>query len=239
MIGGTVDWHHRRGRRMTLTVSVNEDSVEIPFRIQNSLADFREWAGDNDLPEKSKVFFHRGEVWVYVGKEQLYTQILLKTEITSVLYQLAKRAGIGDLFSDGALLTNETAELSGNPDAVFVSDRSIKVGRITRVEGKEGGFVELVGTPDMVLEVVSDKSVKKDTQTLFEAYHEAGIPEYWLVDARGLEVKFTIYKHSARTYTATRSQSGGWLKSNVFEKSFRIVRSTGAAGQPRFTLEVK
>ena len=115
MIGGTVDWHHRRGRRMTLTVSVNEDSVEIPFRIQNSLAEFREWAGDNDLPEKSKVFFHRGEVWVYVGKEQLYTHILLKTEITSVLYQLAKRVELGICFRMVRCLTNETAELPAIP----------------------------------------------------------------------------------------------------------------------------
>jgi Uma2 family endonuclease len=143
------------------------------------------------------------------------------------------------LFSDGALLTNEIAELSGNPDAVFVSNRSIEEGRVTRVEGKDGGYVELVGTPDMVLEVVSDRSVKKDNETLFEAYHEAGIPEYWLVDARGSGVEFSIYKRSAKKYRATRVETDGWQKSTVFEKSFRITRGKGATGQPTFTLEVR
>jgi Uma2 family endonuclease len=224
---------------MTLTVAMNEGTVEIPFRIQNDLNAFREWAGNNDLPEKAKVFFHRGEVWVYMGKEQLFTHVLLKTEITSVLYQMVKARKAGHVFSDGVLLTNKPADLSGNPDAVYVSNEAIKTGRMTLVRGKEGGFVELLGTPDMVLEVVSDSSEKKDNQTLFEAYFEAGIPEYWLVDARGAEVEFTIYKHAGKKYAATRAQAGGWQKSAVFGKSFRITRATDASGNPEFTLRVR
>jgi Uma2 family endonuclease len=225
---------------MPVSFAVDEHPIiSVPDQATESIDSFREWAGDNDLPEKARVFFHRGEVWVYMGKEQLYTHVLLKTEIVSVLYQLAKRNRIGDMFSDGVLLTNEMADLSGNPDAVFVSKEAIEAGRVTLIEGKDGGLVELLGSPDMVLEVVSTKSVKKDNQTLFDAYHEAGISEYWLVDARGTGVEFTIYKHAAKKYIATRVQTGGWQKSNVFGKTFRVTRGIGATGNPAFTLEVK
>jgi Uma2 family endonuclease len=225
---------------MPVTFAVDDlGPVTIPDRATASLASFREWAGNNDLPEKTKVFFYRGEVWVYMGKEQLFSHVDVKTEIATVLRTLAKQEKLGRVWGDGVLLTNKAADLSGNPDAVFVSNEAIERGRATLVRGKEGGFVELLGTPDMVLEVVSDSSEKKDNQTLFEAYFEAGIAEYWLVDARGSEVEFTIYKHSGKKYTATRAQAGGWQKSAVFGKSFRITRGTDATGNPEFTLEVR
>jgi hypothetical protein len=58
----------------------------------------------------------------------------------------------------------------------------------------------------------------------------AGIPEYWVVDARGEEMEFQIYKHGANRYSATRKQDG-WLKSALFGKSFRLIRGEGCHGQ--------
>jgi Uma2 family endonuclease len=194
--------------------------------------------GDNDLPEKAKVFYYRGEVWIEMGKQQLFTHIAVKTEITSVLYQFVKGQKLGRFFSDGALMTNEAAELSGNPDAVFVSKDSLASDRVVYVEGKEGGFVELLGSPDMVLEVVSDSFEKKDNETLFEACFEAGIREYWLVDARGDELEFNIYRRGPDSFVAVRKQNG-WVKSAAFGKSFRLIRGSDATGNPEFTLEVK
>lgn len=224
---------------MTLTVAMNEDTFEIPFRIQNDLTSFREWAGDNDLPEKARLCFYHGEVFVGMGKEQIFTHVAMKTELTRVLAGIVKTDKRGTYLADGVLFTNEAAELSVNPDAVFVSNEAISSGRVILVEGKQGGFVELLGTPDMVLEVVSDSSEKKDNQTLFEGYFEAGVSEYWLVDARGSEVEFTLYRHAGKKYLPTRAQAGGWQKSAVFGKSFRIARGTNPAGNPDFTLEVK
>jgi Uma2 family endonuclease len=210
----------------------------VPRRATESLSSFREWAGDNDLPQNAKVFFHRGEVWIELGKQQIFTHVAVKTEITRILAGITKIERLGVYLTDGALLTYENAELSGNPDSVFVSKESLDSGRVVLVEGKEGGFVELLGSPDMVLEVVSDSSEKKDNQTLFEAYFEAGIAEYWLVDARGDELEFQIYKRGPNRYAANRKQNG-WLKSAVFGKSFRLLRDVDEAGNPEFTLEVK
>ena len=90
----------------------------------------------------------------------------------------------------------------------------------------------------MVLEVVSRSSVKKDTEVLVDAYWEAGITEYWLVDARGDAIEFDILKRGPKGYIATRKQAG-WLKSAVFGKSFKLTRANDSQGNPEFTLHVK
>ena len=41
------------------------------------------------------------------------------------------------------------------------------------------------GTPDMVLEILSDTSEQKDLVDLPANYQTAGIPEFWRIDARG------------------------------------------------------
>jgi len=225
---------------MAVTFAIAEyPVVSVPNHATANLASFRKWAKNNDLPEKTKLLYCRGEVMIDMGTEQIFTHVEVKTEITTVLRVLAREGKLGRMWAEGFLVTNEKAELSCNPDAVFVSNEAFTAKRVKLVEGKEGGFVELLGTPDMVLEVVSGSSEKKDNQILFEAYYEAGIPEYWLVDARGDEIEFHIYKHGTKRYTVTEKQPGGWVKPAVFGKSFRPVRGTDASGNPEFTLEVK
>jgi len=95
-----------------------------------------------------------------------------------------------------------------------------------------------MGSPDMVLEVVSPSSVEKDTVILRQLYWKAGVREYWLVDPRGLELHFDILRHAEKSYVATRRQQG-WLKSAVFGKSFRLTKRNDTRGNPVFTLEVR
>lgn len=225
---------------MSVTVAVAENApFTIPARASATLASFREWAGDNEFPEKTRVDYYRGELWIDMSKEHLFSHGSVKTEIAAVLTTLADQHDLGPYWCNGVLVTNVEAELSGNPDGTFVSHDSFTAKRVTLTEGAEGGYVEIVGTVDMVLEVVSDSSEKKDNQTLFEAYFEAGVPEYWLVDARGTEIEFNIYKRGAKKYTVTKKQPGGWAKSAAFGKAFRLVRGKDAAGNPEFTLETR
>jgi Uma2 family endonuclease len=225
---------------MPVSFAVDEYPVVlVPDRATTSIDSFREWAGDPDLPERIKLFYYRGEVWIEMGKQQLFSHLEVKSAIISVLYTLAKTRQLGYVFPDGVLITNAEADLSGNPDGTFVSYGAMQSGQVKLIEGVDGAFVELIGSPNMVLEVVSDSSEKKDRQTLLEAYFEAGIAEYWLVDARGEDVEFTIFKRSPKKYIASRALPGDWLKSASFGQSFRLVRGTSALGHPTFTLEVK
>jgi Uma2 family endonuclease len=219
------------------TVVTDDGRVTIPDTVVD-LDSFRAWLDSGTVPEKAKTWFIDGEVWIDMSKEQIFTHVALKTEITSVLYSLTKANKTGRVLSDGVLVTNPAANLSGNPDAIFVAHETVTAGRVRLVPGKEGGFTEMDGAPDMVLEVVSDSSERKDNQTLLERYWTAGILEYWIVDARGDDLEFTIYRHGPKGYSAVRKQSG-WAKSAAFGKSFKLTRVTDANGDPEFTLEVK
>ena len=215
----------------------DSETVRVPMWVTD-LESFRRWAVSDEAPENVPVHFLDGEVWIDMSKEQVFSHVRIKQELLRVLGNVVKETRQGDMFPDGLLLTNVEAALSGNPDGTFISRETFREKRVRLVEGKKSGCVELEGTPDMVLEVLSDSSVKKDRELLRELYWKAGIPEYWIVDGRGDAVEFTILKHTTRGYSAVRNASG-WLKSPVFGKSFRLTRRLDELGHPDFVLDVK
>ncbi len=223
---------------MSVTVQLDESKVYVPDFVRGSLAAFRNWAVDNDLPEKTRIDFYKGEVWVDMGREQIFTHGLLKTRISTVLDTIVHAEKLGYYWCNGVLVSNIQADLSGNPDGTFVSHEALDSGCVALIEGAEEGFIELLGTPEMVLEVVSESSVSKDNVKLREAYWEAGIAEYWIADARGERLEFRILKRGPKAFTDTRKQAS-WLRSTVFGKSFRLTRDTDRSGNPTFTLDVK
>jgi hypothetical protein len=221
-----------------LITVVNESrNVIVPSWVA-TLEDFRRWLDSDDAPENARVWFLKGNVWVDMSKEQIYTHVQVKTKFIIVVGGLVEAKHSGLFLADGAYLTNFDADISGNPDALFVANATLASGRVRLIEGAEEGFVELEGTPDMVLEVISQSSVNKDAVVLKVAYWQAGIGEYWLVDARKEPLRFDIFRHTAKGYVSTRKQ-GGWLKSEVFGKSFRLTRRTDGLGHPAFVLAMR
>lgn len=111
--------------------------------------------------------------------------------------------------------------------------------RLVPREGQPDHYREIEGTPDWVLEVVSDSSVKKDTKLLGAAYHRAGIPEYWIVDARGQKIFFQILLWQEKDYVTAAGDHEGWQNSNVFARGFRLTRQREELGLWEYTLEVR
>jgi Uma2 family endonuclease len=218
---------------------INESNrvVSIPTWVVD-LESFRRWADAGDFPEDGRAWYLQGEVWIDMSKEQIFTHLAVKREFFYVLTGLVKTGNLGLFLPDGLLLSNVAADISGKPDATFVSTDSIQAKRVELVEGWDGGFVEMEGSPDMVLEVVSASSVHKDTVVLRQAYWQAGIREYWLVDARQEPVRFDILRRTAKGYTATRKQDG-WLKSVVFGKSFQFTSRLNALGHSEYMLAIR
>jgi Uma2 family endonuclease len=211
--------------------------VSVPFWVTDIDA-FRRWTDADYFPEDARIWWIKGEVWVDMSKEQIFTHVGVKTEITRGLANLAKQEKIGLYLTDGVLLSNFASDISGNPDGLFLLNDTLGSDRVRLIEGKDGGFVELQGSPDMVLEILSKSFVEKDTVLLKTAYWEADIREYWLVDAREEPLQFDVFRRGSRGYTTTRKQQG-WVKSAVFGKSFRLIVHAGPRGHPDYTLEVR
>lgn len=221
-----------------VTVHFDEtERVSVPGWVVD-IQSFRRWTDTDDFPDKGRIWWLCGEVWIDMSKEQIFTHLAVKNEFACVLTGLVKTGKLGLFIPDGVLLSNFAGDISGNPDATFLSTATLRSDRIRLIEGKDEGYTELQGEPDMVLEVVSTSSVKKDTVILRQAYWEAGVREYWLVDARKEPLQFDILLHTAKGFVATRKQRG-WLKSAVFGKSFHFSQQRDALGYPEYTLAVR
>jgi Uma2 family endonuclease len=98
------------------------------------------------------------------------------------------------------------------PDILFVAHRHVE--RIT-----DSG---LVGPADLVIEVVSEESFKRDRDTKFYEYEAGGVPEYWFLDPRPRRERAEFYSldadgrympivPDARGYYHSRVLPGFWL----------------------------
>ena len=200
-----------------------DDTICVPGQFA-TLDEFRRWTRSEDYPDRGLYEFLRGEVWVDLSMETLlHNQI--KSAITITIGGLVLANQLGRVFADRMRLVHEGAGISVEPDGMFVSHAAVTSKRVWFEEGAES--LEVIGTPDMVLEIVSSHTVKKDTVVLRKLYAEAGISEYWLVNPLKGTVTFDILRLTAGGYVATR-KSNGWVKSTVFGQSFRLtVRKTG------------
>jgi Uma2 family endonuclease len=222
-----------------LTFVTSDWTLVVPPEAQ-TMEGFREWATADDFPEHVRVTYLQGEIIVDMSNEDMDDHVNPKGEITSVLMPLCKRLKIGKFYPDGLLLTNPDAGVSNNPDALFFSYSGLEERRVRPVpkKGAEHKHRELEGSPDWVLEIVSDSSVKKDLVRLREAYHRAGILEYWIVDARKEELSFQILLRRKTGYVAAPIRDG-WQRSKVFGRSFRLERVLDDYGLWDYTLHVR
>jgi Uma2 family endonuclease len=220
-----------------VSIHFQDVDVSIPPGIMDHEA-FRKWARSPECPQRGRFAFFHNQIWADVSMEQAYTHNVVKSEFAVVLTPMCRSQKVGRYFTDGMLLTNERLGFTTVPDGIFITFDALESGLVREVAGKQGGCVEFAGAPKMVLEIVSESSENKDRQFV-KLYYQAGIEEYWLVDVRFEAIRFEIYKRGARRFVATRPQSDGWLKSQVFGRFFRLLRSTDVRGNPDFTLELK
>jgi Uma2 family endonuclease len=216
-----------------MTEIVFAGTMRLP--VIQDLDSFRRWCLSDEFPDQGEIEFLNGLLWVDPTTERdEHNQI--KTAIAAALFSLSQGERRGRLYGDKMRLVHPEAGLSVEPDALFATRESLQRQRVQLREGKDS--LEVVGSPDMVLEVVSPSSVEKDTVLLVDLYHRAGVREYWLVNPLGDTLDFTIYRRTARKFVPVRPQRG-WLRSEVFEKSFRRTQTVNELNLPEFRLEVR
>lgn len=205
----------------------------------STLEDFRQWTASVDFPEKGKIAYLGGEIFIDMSAERLDSHNAVKAEIFSTLYRMVNELDLGKFYPDGARVVHVEANVSNEPDAMFVSWESFDSNRVRLVPAKkEDGFDELEGSPDIVAEILSPSSATKDLKKLRGLYWLAGIPEYWLIDARSEKLDFQILRASSKDYEVVAPKAG-WHNSAVFGKSFRLSRKKDRVGTWLYRLEIK
>jgi len=213
-----------------------EERVEIPYF--RSLAEFRAWALSDDFPERGRIDYIGGRIEVDMSPENVFFHGSVKTEVVGELRDVVRSADSGYLFSDCTRVSSPDADLSAEPDIVYLSDDALDSGRVRLVpsaSGEPDSFVELEGAPELVVEIVSDSSVAKDTKRLPTAYWRAGIAEYWLIDVRGERLFFRIHGRGADGYEP--ADADGFQLSAIFNRRFHLDRRRNARGRWVFDLQ--
>jgi Uma2 family endonuclease len=188
---------------------------------------FQRWVDSRQFPETGRVDYLEGDVEVDMSPEDLFTHGAPKTAITSKLYILIEEAGLGNVFTDSTRLRSRFADLSVEPDVVVMFRDSLAAGKVrlspaSRRKGP-GRFSGLEGA-DLVVEIVSDGSVKKDTQRLPPLYARSGIPELWIVDTRGEDLRFEVHSLHKGRYETLQPDTDGWIRSPRLGRVFRLIR---------------
>lgn len=208
------------------------EKVAIPLSIQ-SLRDFRDWSRSADFPVSGRIDYLGGNIEVDISPENLFYHGTPKGEVFASILRHARRHQLGHVFVDAMRVVYEPAELSAEPDVVLVTQDAIDTNRVRLVEGRsdrEDDYVEIEGAVDLVVEIVSDGSVAKDTQRLPVSYYQAGVREYWLLDARGKEVSFEILRRGHTSFEPTPHAEDGTVESKVLGCRCQLTRYHGLGG---------
>lgn len=201
-----------------------EDStVVIPHGI-DSLSAFRDWSHSEAFPDDVTITWFDGEIIIDMSPERFDSHNSIKTEFTRVIANLNVQHHLGRVCSDRFRFVNAEANLSTEPDLLFVSRKSLRRKLAIFVPSSDGrDAIEVSGSPDMVLEVGSPGSRVKDFERLRKAYFDAGVREYWLVDAFSEKAEFTIRVPGTEGFVRPE-RIAAWQGSEVFGRQFRLVR---------------
>ena len=129
----------------------------------------------------------------------------------------------------GALFSQLYNHLKGNPYKVFVAPLDIRLNADTADdtvvqpdilvvcdEAKLGDGKAIIGAPDMIVEVLSQSSVRHDTVRKFRIYLRSGVKEYWIVDPDNKTV--TVYVlHDGRYIAETFDRNDIAVPVNVLD----------------------
>jgi Uma2 family endonuclease len=198
---------------------------------------FQRWVESEGFPETGRIDFLAGQVEMDMSPEDLHTHSVVKTAIGFTLCGLIYETGFGDLYIDRTRLTSKSSGLSVEPDLFVVLRETLEAGRASFVPSSRGRSARVEGSADLVVEIVSDSSVKKDNQRLPPLYARAGVPELWIADCRWDEMRFEICSLQDSRYVLQQPDTDGWTRSPLLSRSFRLLRWSAPPFPWRYRLE--
>lgn len=130
-----------------------------------SYEDFLEWADENTHAE-----WVNGEVFIFMPTKNAHQNVV--EFLFVIMNHFARLLKLGKVRIAPFQMRLEHS--GREPDLFFVSNENLENLMDSRLDGPA----------DLVVEVISNESVKRDREDKFKEYREAGIPEYWVIDSR-------------------------------------------------------
>jgi len=132
------------------------------------------------LPEDKRYEILDGELYVAAAPNTGHQRVSRK--LAGALNQHIDERGLGEIFNApyDVILSEENVV---QPDILFV--RKERIGLI--------GEMNLQGAPDIVIEILSEGTRRKDMEVKRKIYAGFGVPEYWIVDPEAATVEVLVW----------------------------------------------
>jgi Uma2 family endonuclease len=113
-----------------------------------------------------------GEVTVFMPPKVAHQR--MQNLLSTLMTDFVEAFDLGEVLTAPCEMLLVPGHIAREPDILFVAKEHL--GRLTEDR--------LEGPADLVIEFLSDSSVRRDRDVKFYEYQEAGIPEYWIFDPR-------------------------------------------------------
>ena len=159
-------------------------------------ADYLTWDGNYELI--NGIAYPKEGVHGMAGTSLLHATARRELEVQFMNYLKGKNCKLFSETFDLRLNADSNDDIVVQPDIFIVCDLS----KIT-MEG-------CVGSPDLIIEILSPSTSKRDRTIKLRLYEQAGVPEYWIVDPFNRYVTVYIledekYGLAANTYEANET----------------------------------
>jgi Uma2 family endonuclease len=150
--------------------------TETPLAPRTSLGPYRD-ADYQKLPDEPRCELLYGRLFVMTAPTVLHQ--LVVGAILRLLQDLARsRGGLAVISPVDVMMADHSVV---QPDVIYVSPGRTSIVR-QRVEG----------APDLVVEVLSPGTTRRDLGEKLRLYAETGVAEYWIVDPRERTFEFLV-----------------------------------------------
>ncbi len=121
-------------------------------------------------------------------------------------------------FFEGFLRTNNIGELCVAPFDVYFDKDTVMQPDLIFVSNERKFIIEqkrIVGAPDLVVEVLSERTEERDRGYKFRRYAKENVREYWIVDPEQQFIE--VYENSESGYRLLGTFKGGQsIRSSIF-----------------------
>jgi Uma2 family endonuclease len=179
---------------------------EIAFRSETSVTaeDFERWVQERPMSDANRYELFDGRIVMTPPATLRHARI--EAEIARLLANHVADARLGIVLGSSAGYVLPSGEIL-EPDCSYVSNARLASGP----EPDPNRFVTIV--PDLVVEILSPATARRDRTEKKDIYERSGVGEYWLVDLTANEV--VVYHRGESGFTAPRAFTIGRIASEV------------------------
>ncbi|MEZ4708193.1 MAG: Uma2 family endonuclease [Caldilineaceae bacterium] len=199
-----------------LDKTIKEVTAEYEVRLHMSYDEWRAQVADSKQSE-----WVDGEVIIFMPPSIRHQDI--STFLAALLKFFVDHFQLGKVISAPVEMRATYWGNAREPDILFVSHE----------HADRFDEMRLAGAADLVVEVISPESVRRDTYDKFHEYEAAGVTEYWIIDARPgyAEARFWVLDESGH-YREVEVDAEGIYHSTVLPNFWISVDWLWPESQP-------